>query len=75
MYIVVHPLYPYIVDVCLLLICYGLYKFEATVECSTLLFSFGTYISFFSLFLEYNKGCSKFVVLLVYPHLYLICHT
>ena len=75
MCIVDRPLYPYIVDVCLWLICYGLYKFETTVVCSTLLFSLGTYISFSSLFLEYYKGCSKFVVLLVYPHLYLIYHT
>ena len=55
MYIVDHPLYPYIVDVCLLLICYGLYKFETTVECSTLLFSLGTDISFSSLFLNVIK--------------------
>ena len=34
-------------------------------ECITLLFSLGKYVSFFSLFLEYYKGCSKFVVLLV----------
>ena len=49
-----------------------LYNFETTVECSTLLLSLGTYISFPSLFLEHFKDCSKFVVLLVYSHLYLI---
>ena len=50
-----HPLYPYIVDVCWWLICYCLYKFETIVDCSTLLFSLGTYISFSSLFLEYYR--------------------
>ena len=43
MYIVDHPLYPYIVDVGLRVICYGLYKFETTVGCRTLLFSLGTH--------------------------------
>ena len=49
-----------------------LYNFETTVECSTLLFSLGTYIPFPSLFLEHYKDFSKSVVLFVNSHLYLI---